>query len=226
MDDLSEHIEKLRTEYRRIFIETVKLLEAEVLSFRPENFSGEIFEYYENNSAGRVWQNSVLNYLRSVYYPQIIELQAEINDMRKKYSCSGCGACCKLAVSEFSPAELKQKAQNGDKFAKQFIQIFIPYETIEEVKTIYPEYLKLLSVQKETGYYFYHCPKVTDDNRCPDYENRPQICRDFPDNPAAFLPLTCGYCDWKERTELIYLKLTAMSEVASFYLENLNKLHK
>ena len=35
MDDLSEHIEKLRTEYRRIFIETVKLLEAEVLSFRP-----------------------------------------------------------------------------------------------------------------------------------------------------------------------------------------------
>ena len=53
----------------------------------------------------------------------------------------------------------------------------------------------MLIDNNESGYYFYHCPRVTKDNRCPDYENRPQICRDFPDNPLAFLPLSCGFMD-------------------------------
>ena len=73
----------------------------------------------------------------------------------------------------------------------------------------------MLEENNQSGYYFYHCPKVTEDNKCPNYENRPQICKDFPDNPIAFLPPLCGFKDWKLKSELISLKLNAESEITN-----------
>ena len=90
--------------------------------------------------------------------------------------------------------ELKKKAKNGDNFATQFTSIFVPYKDENEAKQIYPEYFELLSERLEgEKVYFYHCPKLTKENRCSDYENRPGICRDFPDNPLGFLPGPCGF---------------------------------
>ena len=126
----------------------------------------------------------------------------------------------------FSPTELKTKAQNGDKTAQDFLQTFVPYQDMEEVRKVFPEYVKLLEANNENGYYFYHCPKVTQGNRCPDYENRPQICRDFPDNPTAFLPPKCGFKDWKLKSNSVSLKLSAEMEISLFYIEKIKGLYK
>ena len=82
---------------------------------------------------------------------------------------------------------------------------------------MYPEYIELLEKNKEYDVYFYHCPKLTEDKRCSDYENRPQICRDFPDNPLSILPEACGYKKWKEEVEPVALMLHAMIEIIDFY---------
>ena len=87
-------------------------------------------------------------------------------------------------------------------------------------------YVQLLEANNENGYYFYHCPKVTQGNRCPDYENRPQICRDFPDNPTAFLPPKCGFKDWKLKSNSVSLKLSAEMEISLFYIEKIKGLYK
>ena len=66
-------------------------------------------------------------------------------------------------------------------------------------------------------YYFYHCPKVTKDNLCSDYENRPQICKDFPDNSIGFLPLKCAFQDWKKEVQQLALEIKAVTEIFEYY---------
>ena len=146
----------------------------------------------------------------------------EILAYRTKFSCAGCATCCNLACSEFSPEELKQKAENGDNFATQFLSVFIPYNSKEEARKVYPEYIQMLEENKEDEVYFYHCPKLTADKRCSDYESRPQICRDFPDNPLSILPKSCGYKKWKDEIEPVALMLHAMVEIIEYYKEKMS----
>lgn len=221
MEDLSEKFDSLKLKYRHVFLETVREIQESINILKPENFNGEIFDKYDEGSLGQVWQKDVISLLENNFQNKIVDKLSEIRQNYKKCNCIGCGVCCKLACSEFSFEELQLKAKYGDKFAQQFVQTFVPYDTLEEAVKIYPEYLKMLEDKNETGYYFYHCPKVTTDNQCPDYENRPQICRDFPDNPIAFLPLTCGYNDWKLKSEPIALKLNAMAEIINFYIDKI-----
>ncbi len=188
MSDLEKNLINMKDKYEKIFQE-----QAEYISSRVDELD----------------INSILEDMETK--------QREIFEKRNKYSCVGCGACCKLAISEFSYEELKSKAKNGDNFATQFISIFVPYKDISEAKKIFPEYIELLEAQKENeNVYFYHCPKVTQNNRCPDYENRPQICRDFPDNPIAFLPKTCGFSVWKQDVEEDYMKNYASVEIIDY----------
>ena len=192
---LRNHLEKLHSDYREIFAQ----VEAEIDS----QLCGIPLRAYEKTLKER-----------------LARVVAECNNLSEKYrgecGCRGCGVCCKFAVSEFSYDELKEKANNGDNFASQFVSVFVPYENEDEYSALFPEYLELLSDSGQ--YYVYHCPKVTDDNRCPDYDNRPQICRDFPDNPIAFLPKECGYMDWKLKSEMLWLKLRAEKEIINHLL--------
>lgn len=197
MSNLSTDIDDLKQKYRRIFLKT-----SEEISQRIEKLNHCDFNKFFNEDIVR----------------EIYDKWAEIIEYRKSFECAGCAACCKLACSEFSPSELQEKAQNGDNFASQFLSVFIPYEDEKKAKKVYPEYFEMLNekAQNEKVYY-YHCPKVTKFNLCPDYENRPQICRDFPDNPISFLPKTCGYNKWKAKVETKALELRAMSEIIEFY---------
>lgn len=226
MENLSSDLDNLRLHYREIFLKTAQEIKNRIDLLKPANLSGEILDKYEIDSDGYKWQNAVLEMFESDISKEICRKISEIKQARNEVSCVGCGVCCKLACSEFSPEELKTKAQNGDNFAQQFIQTFIPYKSVEQARLIYPEYVKLLEDKNETGYYFYHCPKVTEDNRCPDYENRPQICKDFPDNPLAFLPVSCGYSDWKIKSEPVALMLNAMVEIIGFYQDKIKELQK
>lgn len=202
MNDLSTDIDDLKQKYRRIFLKASEEISLKIESLKPEECS---------------------NFLTKDIVKEIYEKWVNIIQYKEHFDCAGCAACCKLACSEFSPEELKQKAQNGDNFATQFTSVFVPYEDENEARKVYPEYFELLQ-EKAQGekVYYYHCPKVTKYNLCPDYENRPQICKNFPDNPISFLPKTCGYNRWKQKVETTALTLRATSEIVEFYKKKLN----
>ena len=101
------------------------------------------------------------------------------------------------------------------------MSVFVPYASKEDARKVYPEYIKMLEENKEDNVYFYHCPKLTEDKRCSDYENRPQICRDFPDNPLSILPKSCGYKQWKDEIEPLALMLHSMVEIIEYYKEKI-----
>ena len=224
MSDLNNTINSLRKEYREIFLKSAEEIKTKVEAIRPKGLKGEIFDKYEKDSDGYLWQKNTLDLLQNNISKEIYRKLNEILAYRTKFKCVGCATCCNLACSEFSPEELKQKAQNGDNFAKQFLSVFIPYNSKEEARKVYPEYIELLEKNKEYDVYFYHCPKLTEDKRCSDYENRPQICRDFPDNPLSILPDSCGYKKWKEEVEPIALMLHSMVEIIDFYCAKINSV--
>lgn len=223
MEDLTASVNNLRQKYREIFICSVEEIKKRIEDIKPDG-ANDIFDNYPENSDGKNWQKSVLKMFEEDISKEIYRKWSEILAYRKEFHCVGCGTCCKLACSEFSPEQLKIKAQNNDRFASQFLSVFVPYESKEEARKIYPEYIKMLEDNKEDEVYFYHCPKLTECNRCSDYENRPQICRDFPDNPLALLPKSCGYNKWKEEVEPIALMLHSMLEIIEYYREHLNSL--
>lgn len=217
MSELYSTVENLRSEYREIFQKSLDEINKKIEELRPEGVEGDIFDNFPPLSKGVDWKKSVRNLLENEISKEVYRKFQEILAYRVSFKCSGCAVCCNLACSEFSPEELRQKADKGDNFAKQFLSIFVPYESVEEAEKIYPEYIKMLKDNKEDDVYFYHCPKLTEDKRCSDYENRPQICRNFPDNPLSILPKSCGYRAWKEEVEPVALMLHSMVEIIDYY---------
>ncbi len=226
MNNLSQTINLTKKKYREIFLTSVEAIKLRVEEIKPEGFEGDIFDNFEADSLGSQWQNAVLEMFEKDISREICRKWKEILAYRENFHCKGCATCCNLACSEFSPEQLKEKAQKGDKFAIQFTSIFIPYEIKEEAEKIYPEYLKLLSDTKDEDVYFYHCPKLTECKRCSDYENRPEICRDFPDNPLSILPESCGFYPWRKEIEPIALMLHSMMEIIDYYRDKIKNSTK
>ncbi len=224
MNGVEQQLNAQKALYREIFLKSADEIQKRLDEVKPEGFEGELLTKYSEGSDGHDWQKKSLALLNGEISQEVYRKIQEILAYREMFNCSGCATCCKLACSEFSPEELKEKAQNGDNFAKQFTSIFIPYESCEEAEAVYPEYIELLKEKVDGEVYFYHCPKVTEDNRCSDYENRPQICRDFPDNPLAVLPVKCGFRAWKDETNPIALMLHSMVEIIDFYKKKLQEV--
>ena len=221
MTELNDKVTKLKKEYREIFATMIDVIQDKLEQIKPKDFDGDLFTQYSPNSVGQEWQESAIKLLNEDISKEIYRKLNEILAYRTNFHCIGCATCCKLACSQFSPEELKQKADNGDNFATQFLSVFIPYQSKEEARKVYPEYIELLEENGEENVYFYHCPKLTKENRCSDYENRPQICRDFPDNPLSILPKACGYKAWKDEIEPIALMLHSMIEIVEHYTKEL-----
>lgn len=222
MEDLNIKVNTLKKKYREIFLSSVEALQKRVDELKPDGLE-DIFETYEKGSSGEKWQKAVLKMFEEDISKDIFKKWTEILAYRKNFHCKGCATCCNLACSEFSPDELKQKALNGDNFANQFLSVFTPYDTREEAEKIYPEYLKLLDDTIEDPVYFYHCPKLNECNRCSDYENRPEICRVFPDNPLSILPKSCGFYEWRQEVEPVALMLHSMVEIMDYYKQQIPK---
>ncbi len=170
------------------------------------------------------WQKTALSKLENEIAKDIWERIQNISKYKQEFSCSCCATCCKLACSEFSYEKLKEKAQNGDKFAKQFTSIFLPYKNEKDAYKIYGEYIDYLreTLGENEKVYFYYCPK-NKNNLCTDYENRPEICKEFPTNPLMILPKSCGYKAWQEETHTATLLLHALVEIVDFYMKKLKK---
>ncbi len=224
MNNVEAQLNEQRAMYREIFVKSAAEIQKRLEELRPQGVEGELLKKYSPDSAEYTWQVSALKLLEGEISQDVYRKLQEIMAYRKLFNCSGCATCCKLACSEFSPEELQEKAQNGDNFAQQFTSVFVPYETFEEAEAVYPEYIQLLREKVDGQVYFYHCPKVTKDNRCSDYENRPQICRDFPDNPLAVLPVKCGFRAWKDEINPLALMLHSMVEIIDFYKNKLQEV--
>ena len=224
MNTVEEQLTNQKNQYREIFMKSAEEIQKRFDELKPAGFEGELLDVYEENSLGKAWQKSVLELLDGEISKEVHRKLQEVLAYGRTFHCVGCGSCCRLACSEFSYDELKEKAKNGDNFATQFVSTFVPYDSIDEAEKFYPEYIKLLREKVEEDVYFYHCPKVTEDNRCSDYENRPQICRDFPDNPLSILPANCGFRAWKDEINPLALMLHSMIEIIDFYKQKLNEV--
>lgn len=96
------------------------------------------------NCEYRDWQLKTLTFLAGDYKQKLKAAYKSIMDKKNEYTCKRCAACCKLAVSEYSYTQLKQRAMRGDKFASDFVSVFVPYENEEDAKKLILNILKCL----------------------------------------------------------------------------------
>lgn len=186
-------------------------------------FPNSISTILSGNCSFKHWQNLALHRIQNEIEPEIELKIKEILEYKNKFKCKRTGTCCKLASSEFSYEELKQKARNNDEFARQFTEIFVPYKNLEQARNVFPEYVDLLieKLGKNENINFYYCKYLQGENECPIYETRPQICRDFPDNPLSIIPPVCGYYTWKEEVIVAAYTFHAMQQIYGFYKEKI-----
>lgn len=241
MDSLEQEYIKNKKVYREIFIKAQKSISQQLSAIKKSFYcnnckdscefkhktNSPIIEFPENCTYIN-WQKECLKKFKNEISKDVYEKIQELLAYRDTFSCNRCALCCKFASSEFSPEELKIKAEKGDKFATEFLSVFVPYDNIEEAVKIFPDYINLLKTKYGSieDIHFYYCPKLSKDNLCTDYENRPSICRDFPNNALAILPENCGFKPWKDEIEVIALTLHALSDIIGFYVEKLEILLK
>ncbi len=146
---------------------------------------------------------------------------------RPQSLCKMCGKCCRVSTTSTPYEKLKQMAEEGDEGAKDFLSIFVPYESIEAARKVGKdtvdnilERLRADGKLNENEITFYRCKYLQPDNLCSNYENRPALCIHFPSTPWAITPPNCGFDGWlfwkreeikqkvrREKEELLELKL-------------------
>jgi len=226
---LNNQYSDLKDNYQKIFIEAAESIRAAVNKFKPENpcticsvknckiEKKEVFADFPVGCAYRDWQKQVLSFLNGEYKQRLKTTYQNIMDKKIECECIQCGNCCRLATSEYSYEQLKQRAMRGDKFSKDFVSVFVPYKSEEEAKNAFPEYFELLNdVVNDGRIYYYYCPKLSG-NKCSDYENRPDICKEYPHNPLKLLPSTCSFNKWKQEVSHASMLLKAKMDIIEFY---------
>ena len=230
---LNTQYNNLKESYEQIFIEAAESIRREVSKFKPENpctlcsvkdckiTVKDVFTDYPVGCAYRDWQKQILTFLNGEYRQKLKNIYKAMMDKKCEYECIRCANCCRLAVSEYSFEQLKQRAMRGDKFSEDFVSVFRPYETEADAKKANPEYFELLNeLMEDQRVYYYYCPKL-DGNSCSDYENRPDICKDFPHNPLKLLPSTCSFNAWKNDVDKTAKLLKAKTDIIEFYKNKL-----
>lgn len=230
---LVSQYDNLRDNYQQIFVEAAESIRAAINKFKPENPCAacvvkdckvekkDVFTDYPRGCAYKEWQAQILTFLNGEYRQRLKNTYNMIMDKKCEYECNKCGDCCRLAVSEYSYDQLKQRAARGDKYSEDFVSVFVPYKTEEEAKAVNPEYFELLgTLIEDTKAYYYYCPKLKD-NLCSDYENRPDICKDFPHNPLKLLPSRCSFNAWREEIAKQAMLLKAKTDIIEFYKNKL-----
>jgi len=135
-----------------------------------------------------------------------------------QHMCKMCGICCRIAIFKggLSYEEvLKLANSNTEKpsqieGARDFLSIFMPYNSVEEAKKIAPEFVDQLlkAFGKEAKTSFFYC-KYLKDNRCLIHEDRPHLCRMYPiPHEKTFYNPECGFKEqgkknWEEIENII-----------------------
>lgn len=233
-NSLNGQYNDLKNNYEQIFIEAAESIRKELDTIKPQNpcegcsnkdckiVKKDIFAPYPPNGCKlREWQMQAITYLTGDYRTKLKSAYKAIMDKKANYECNECAACCMLAVSEYSYEQLKQKAMRGDKFSEDFVSVFVPYDSEEEARDVNPEYFELLNaLVEEDKIYYYYCPKLKN-NLCSIYEERPNICKDYPHNPLKLLPSQCSYNEWRNEVSHQAMLLKAKTDIIAFYKEKL-----
>jgi Fe-S-cluster containining protein len=230
---LTHDINTIKQNYREIFqlahkrfVELFERLHANYHCNQCNTSPTSIDSILHEGCGYREWQKDVIVTLERTIGKQIVDSLERIKQAREvKGSCHQCGVCCSLASSEFSYEELLAKAQNGDYFAQQFTSVFIPYESDEAAQARYPELVSEIVEQTGGDVHFYHCPYLSEDNRCTIYNDprRPQICADYPETPLILMYKNCGYQPWKSEMMPTTLLAHASLELCQHYV---NKIYE
>lgn len=234
MADYNSESERLEALYKEIFMESARIIRKEIDKFKPDYNCKvctipcdikkvDIFEVFPPGCPYGTWQIKALSFLTNEYKGKLKVAKKTMMAKKNEYTCAKCGTCCKLAVSEFSPMQLKQRAIRGDKFAREFSKIYIPYESEDMAKAICPEYYdKLYEIMDpDERLYFYYCSKLGADDLCSDYENRPDICKDFPMTALKVLPDSCSYSAWHNDVEKLAMSIKAREDIIAFYKDKI-----
>ena len=208
---LASQYDNLKNNYEKIFIEAAESIRREVNAFKPENpcekcsvkeckiEKKDVFTPFPPICAYRDWQLQILTFLAGDYRQKLKAVYKNMMDKKNEYTCNKCAACCKLATSEYSYEQLKQRASRGDKFSRDFVSVFVPYETEEDAKNANPEFFKLINdiIRDEKVYYY--------------------IRKNFPHNPLKLIPSTCAFNAWKEEISHDAMLLKAKVDIIDFY---------
>jgi Fe-S-cluster containining protein len=122
-------------------------------------------------------------------------------------ACKMQGCCCRGASPSIPFGQLMEKAAQGDDFARNFFSIFIPHASHHDARQVVPGLVErtLTAAQKDTAFtcpekdvVFYHCRFIGDDNRCQIWEDRPALCRAYPDSPFLVFAPNCAFEPWAQ----------------------------
>ena len=105
--------------------------------------------------------NTLIKFIKNIYYEVMSNLILEEVKYDIEGKCSQCGDCCRFMYS------LDTYTEDEFKFLTNF----------------YPKYKRFKVIGKDTdGNLILACKLIDEYNLCPDYENRLEMCRDYP-NP-------------------------------------------
>lgn len=113
--------------------------------------------------------------------------------------CDQSGECCRGAAQYEPWANLLRQAAKGDLTARNFLSQYQPYANQTDAIASAPDAveasLRIASErgQKPESVIFYRCIFLKGTNQCQIYEDRPTLCRDFPESPFGAIPKCCGY---------------------------------
>lgn len=113
--------------------------------------------------------------------------------------------------------QLLAKAASGEEFARNFFSIFIPHASHQAAREVVPGLVErtLTAARKEPAFQseedvvFYHCRFIGEDNKCQIWEDRPQLCRDYPNSPLMVFAPGCAFEPWAKMARQRFVEMKA-----------------
>lgn len=140
-------------------------------------------------------------------------------------ACDQSGECCRGASQHKPWKNVLQQAASGNRAARNFLNQFTPYSSKQEAEASAPEAVRsTLKNAQELGYQaqnlvFYRCNYLKGVSHCSIYEDRPQLCRDYPESPFSAIANCCGYANIQQKClqkiDAIKNELTESKELLS-----------
>ncbi|MCA9788831.1 MAG: YkgJ family cysteine cluster protein [Cyanobacteria bacterium HKST-UBA06] len=135
--------------------------------------------------------------------------------------CHKCGRCCRSATTFNSYPKLLELVEQGDQEAIDFLEIFEPFDSVEQARAVVPEQVQRVidevSHRKDMHLdelTFYHCRYVTEEGMCGIYERRPRCCSEAPYHGWSMMPPGCGFEGWQfEQREMQKAEIRKLKEI-------------